>query len=121
MTYYNITNLVVDSYTTNQVSTATNGFVVTTNQMINTYALTNLVITSTVTNYYVTSSNTIVFLSAGTTNLSGSAYALTNWVPGTNQIAAVSSNNTPVVAPIWPSIMCPSPTRWSPMDRSCPR
>jgi hypothetical protein len=96
VTFYNVTNLVVNSYTTNQVSTATNGFVVTTNQVINTYALTNLVITSTVTNYYLTN-GVIVWLSASATNLSGSAYATTNWVAGTNQIAAVSSNNTPVV------------------------
>jgi len=97
VTWYNVTNLVVDSYTTNQASIATNGFVVTTNEVINTYALTNLVITSIVTNYYTTNGDVIVFLSANTTNLSGSAWATTNWVSGTNVIAAVSSNNTPVV------------------------
>jgi hypothetical protein len=96
VTYYDVTNLVVNSYTTNQLSIVTNGFVVATNEVINTYAFTNLVITSTVTNFYFTNS-VIVWLSANTTNLSGSAYATTNWVPGTNQIAAVGANNRVVV------------------------
>jgi len=94
--FYNITNLVVNSYSTNHVSIVTNGYVVTTNLVINTYVLTNLVISSTVTNFYNNGSN-IVWQSASTTNLFTSAFAITNRVPGTNQIAAVKTNNTPVV------------------------
>ena len=94
--FYNVTNLVVNSYGTNHVAIVTNGYVVTTNLIINTYVLTNLVITSTVTNFFNNGSN-IVWQSASTTNLSSSAFAITNLVAGTNQIAAMKTNNTPVV------------------------
>jgi hypothetical protein len=93
--YSNNTNLVVNYYTTNWNAGGTNYFVLGTNQAVNTYALSNLVITTTTTNFYVTN-NTIVWQSVWSTNLTGSAFAVTNFMTVTN-IIAKTTNNAPVV------------------------
>ncbi len=91
---YVVTNWLVNTYTTNWLATTTNSFVPVTNLFVNTLAVTNTAITTTVTNYYLTN-NGVVWLTANTTNITGTSTSTTNYVPGTNAIAA-TTNRAPV-------------------------
>ncbi len=93
--YFNVTNTVVNTFTTNRVAIVTNGWLVVTNLAINTYVLTNQIITTTPTNLYF-DGTAIVWLSSFSTNFYRSTYALTNLLVATNQVAAVTTNRTPV-------------------------
>lgn len=94
---YEITNLVVNTYTTNQLSVATNSDVAVTNVAIQTFASTNVVISTTVTNFTYDAQGDVVWLTQTTTNVSGSAYSITNPVVSINQIAMLDTNGSPVV------------------------
>ncbi|MEI6077387.1 MAG: hypothetical protein WCS94_17530 [Verrucomicrobiota bacterium] len=97
---YLVTNWLVNTYTTNWLVITTNSFVPVTNLVVNSFAVTNTTITTTVTNYYLTN-NGVVWLTANTTNISGSLTATTNYVPGTNAIAATTNRASVSVASQW--------------------
>lgn len=93
--FYDVTNLTVNSYSNSLTVNITNGFVPATNLVINNYTFTNKVITTTVTNLYYTN-GAVVWQTAISTNVSTGFSSGTNYVPGTNTIAVVPTNNTPV-------------------------
>jgi len=94
--YFSVSNWVVNTYTTNQLTIATNSFVVGTNLVINTFALSNLVITSTPLSY-TDNNGEIIWQMQITTNLTGQVYAttVTNALVFTNVLAAPVPNSTP--------------------------
>jgi hypothetical protein len=95
VSYFNVSNLVVNTYTTNLVTVATNSFVVGTNLVINTFALSNLVITSTpISETY--DNGEIIWQMQNVTNLTGQVYAtaVTNTLVFTNVLASPVPNNT---------------------------
>jgi len=100
-TYYQLTNQVINTYTTEAYQFGTNGFVLTTNQTINYTALTEQVIETDVTGYYFTNNGGLLVWE--TTNIDYSQVTLnsastTNLMVITNSIAVVPTNGTPVLA-----------------------
>lgn len=104
VTYYQVTNQVVSTYVQMTPQFATNGYVLTTNQVINYTSLSDLVIETDVTGYYFTNNGALLVWE--TTNITYaplpvSSAATTNQIVITNSIAAVPTNGTPVIATNW--------------------
>lgn len=96
--YFVVTNLVINTYTTNTYLVATNGVVVVTNAVVNYTATTNLIIETDVTGYYYTNNyQLLVWETANTTNgpYINSYATSTNWIYVTNSMTAVATNGTP--------------------------
>jgi hypothetical protein len=91
---YDMTNVVINTYTTNGMQTSTNGFVVSTNLLVDYTISTNTVIETDVIGYYFTNNN-LVWI---TTNIDYppvvTIQSNTSVALATNEIAAVPTNGT---------------------------
>ncbi|HWD19906.1 MAG TPA: hypothetical protein VHB20_11570 [Verrucomicrobiae bacterium] len=90
-TNYTVTNQIINTYASNSISISSNGFVISTNLMVNAGYTTNTEITTTVTGYYFTNKGQLlVWQTANSTNVSVVADpSITNQVLVTNQIDLV--------------------------------
>ena len=101
VSYYQVTNQVVNTYTTEAFQFGTNGFVLTTNQTINYTALTEQITETDVSGYYFTNNGGLLVWETTNTyypQITLTTASATNLVVVTNSIAFVPTNGTPVVA-----------------------
>jgi hypothetical protein len=102
--YLQVTNQLISSFALQSYQVGTNGYVLTTNQMINSGDDSITVIQTDVIGYYFTNNGgLLIWETTNTTNgpfLIGSS-ASTNQMVVTNGIAAVPTNGTPVVVTNW--------------------
>ncbi len=102
--YYQVTNELISTFTQEAYQPATNGYVLTTNQTINSSIFYNTVIDTEVTGYYFTNNGALlVWVTVNTTNGPSvlSSLASTNQVTVTNSIPPVPTNGTPVTVTNW--------------------
>jgi hypothetical protein len=102
--YYQVTNQLISTFAQEAYQPGTNGYVITTNQTINSASVFTTVIQTDVIGYYFTNNGTLLVWE--TTNTTNGPFAVnypssTNQVVVTNSIPPVPTNGTPVIATNW--------------------